>query len=147
MLFDFCELLMKQKACLQTTRSTPRPVIVNFFLDLLQATNTLKLTANIGLDSGTAGYDLYAEFMDIGLGADASATLQGLSLYMEGDMCLNPGCSVQVNHQRFLLLVSYYLSISNSPIIECAKPLINSYLLLYFCKLFDWQDPNSYQLK
>jgi hypothetical protein len=54
------------------------------------------LTANIGLDSGTAGYDMRAEFMDIGLGASASATLEGLSLYMEASMCIDPGCSLQV---------------------------------------------------
>jgi hypothetical protein len=65
-------------------------------MDWLQATGTLKLTANIGLDFGTAGYDLYAEFMDIGLGASASATLEGLTLYMEGQMCISAGCSVQV---------------------------------------------------
>jgi hypothetical protein len=48
------------------------------------------------LDSGTAGYDMRAEFMDIGLGASASATLEGLSLYMEASMCIDPGCSLQV---------------------------------------------------
>ncbi len=62
----------------------------------LQTTGALKLTANIGLDTGTAGYDLRAEFMDIGLGASASANVQGLSLYLEGQMCLSAGCSVQV---------------------------------------------------
>ena len=61
-----------------------------------QGTGTIKLSANIGLDYGEAGYDARAEFMDIGISASAGATLENFALYLEAEMCINPGCSLQV---------------------------------------------------
>ena len=48
---------------------------------ITQATGTIKLSANIGLDYGEAGYDARAEFMDIGISASAEAKLTNFALY------------------------------------------------------------------
>jgi hypothetical protein len=37
-----------------------------------------------------------AEFMDIGISANAAATIDNLSIFMEATMCVNPGCHLQV---------------------------------------------------
>ena len=71
------------------------------FIFLPQVSSTVKLSASIGLDYGEAGYDVRAEFMDIGISASTAATVQNLALYLEAEICMQPGCSFQISLNTF----------------------------------------------
>ena len=96
------------------------------FIFLPQVSSTVKLSASIGLDYGEAGYDVRAEFMDNGISASTGATVENFALYLEAEICMQPGCSFQVRlnifHNNYIVQIYRQFSIHSLDSLSLVVP-------------------------